>query len=201
MKRKDTAAVILSIAGIGAGIMAGYLRSFSPMSFWSVSDIAGRYGFWILTVSLIAFFSESAKKAGLHGFLYMAFMCAAYYGYLYLVKDLLYVKQFIFWIIFAVIASAYSVLLRIAKGKQRKRDIAVCVIPISLIGIEFMDVLYNFLHYQTNFLQLLIDFIGVIVLSFLFSKGKLKKSRFAILGISFLIIIAVCLTFLILWSV
>lgn len=188
MKKKDVLSLGLwSIIGIGVGILTGYLRAFNPMSFWSFSDIAGRYGFWIFTVSLIAHLSNNKRNAGVHSFLYMIFMCIAYYGYLYLTKGFLYKKQFLLWGIFSVVASGYAVLIRIARDNQRKRDIAICVIPLTLLGIELMNMIYLFIQWHTSFLQVLIDFVGVITLGYLFSKGKQKICDCACCAFSFLL--------------
>lgn len=202
MNKKDVLSLGLwSIIGIGIGILTGYLRAFNSMSFWTFSDIAGRYGFWIFTVSLIAYLSNNKKNAGVHSFLYMIFMCIAYYGYLYLTKGFLYKKQYLLWGLFSIAASGYAILIRIARDNQRKRDIVICVIPLTLLGIELINMLYIFIQWHTNFLQVLIDFVGVITMGYLFSKGKQKKNVCALLGISALIVVIVCIVFLMLWSI
>ena len=191
--------IIWILIGIGVGMLTGYLRAYNPASFWAFSDIAGRYGFWIFTVSLIAYFAENKKAARINSFVYMFCMCLAYYGYLYDVKGFLYVKQFIFWCIFAVIAAGYAMLIRDAKNHQRRRDRVICVIPLSLLAIEFMEMLYFFARSQTNFFQLIVDFAGAVVLGILFLRKRQNKYKFMVLGSTFLITAIVCVIFWILW--
>lgn len=197
MKLKKTIWILI---GLLAGLLTGYVRGFHPMSFWTLSDLAAKYGFWIFTVSLIAYFAKEEKEARLHSFFYMAAMCISYYGYLYFVKNRFYGKQFLFWVLFAIAASVYAGFIKKAADVGGKYEVIICSIPIILLGIEFADLCKLFLSYHTNFLQLVIDLAGVITLFLLFMKKKDGKFRLAFFFTSIGTIAAVCGFFLILWS-
>lgn len=195
---------IYIILGVAIGILTGYLRGFPPygsLAFWMFSDLAGRYGFWIFSVSLIAYIAKNEKEAGITSFAYMLAMCIAYYTYLYMHKGILYKKEFVFWTFFAVFAAGCAVLIRVAKEKERKRDLAVCVVPLALLGIEFLQMVYFLYSYGTNVFQLIIDFIGVVTIGALFQHNRTRKSKAIILGGAGIITAAVCGFYLILWSV
>lgn len=168
--RKNQFFMILS--GMLVGILTGYLRAFSPMSFWCFSDLAARYGFWILTVSMIGYFSGNRRKAMVNSLLYMITMCIFYYGYLYVDKGVLYIRQFVFWVLFSVFAAFYASLINKEKYQQMKYGFLIKCIPILLLVIEFVDTMLLFVGYRTNFMQMLIDFSGVVVLSVLFMRKK-----------------------------
>lgn len=154
------------IVGILIGVLTGFLRSFNSFSLFSFSDIAGKYGFWILTVSLIAFFSKNKRSAFVNSFLYMFSMCVSYYTYLYLSSSFLYLKEFILWGIFSFIASIYAIYLNKNEGKF------ISLIPIFLLSLEFSYVFVLLIKYHTNLFQFLVDFIGIIILLILYMKNK-----------------------------
>ncbi|MBR7020572.1 MAG: hypothetical protein IKI15_05915 [Lachnospiraceae bacterium] len=204
MKKRLCAVVVFYIlVGIAVGILTGYLRGFSPygpMAFWMFSDLAGRYGFWVFSVSVIAYIAKNEKEAGITDFAYMFAMCIAYYTYLYMHKGILYKKEFVFWTFFAALAAGYAVLLRVAKEKERKRDLVVCVIPLALLGIEFLQMVYFLYSYGTNVFLLVVDFVGVVTTGVLFQRNRTGKSKAIILGGAGIITLAVCGFYLILWS-
>lgn len=60
--------------GLIVGIITAYLRGFNSSTFWSLSVIAGRFGFWIFTVSLIAYYSKNKKDAFINNLFYGAYL-------------------------------------------------------------------------------------------------------------------------------
>lgn len=186
------------VMGILIGIITGYLRTFSPMSFWTFSDLAARYGFWIFSVSLISIMANHKKDAFINSFLYMIFMCISYYLFLYFKNDIFYWKQFSMWLIFSIFAAFYGYLLN--KNKYEKGNIFVCSMPIVLLGIELMDLLKIFINWHTNFMQLMIDLVGFIILFMMLIKDKDKNYVKIMVFLTFGMIAIVCVIFLILWS-
>lgn len=189
------------IGGVFIGLLTGYLRGFRSDSFWALSDIAGRYGFWIFTVSLIGAFAPNKKEAFINSFLYMFFMCVSYYMFLYCNKGIFYGKQLILWGIFAVLAAVYAFFLRKMRKKQNQYSVLICSIPIILLGIEGMNMLLLLIKYHTNFFQFVVDGIGTAVLTVLFVKKKEKSFTKKLVLFSFGTILSVCLCFLVLWSI
>lgn len=170
---------IMAIMLLGAfvGIITGYTRSYHPFSFWAFSDLADKYGFWIISVSIIAICSKNAKNAVLNTFLYMIFMCVFYYGYLYIEKDVLYIKQLILWMGFSVGASIYSGIINEVNNKTSKKRFIINAVPLIMLFLELIFVAEMFVLYRTNFMQVIIDIIGIVILAFLFiyKKSKTKK--------------------------
>lgn len=183
------------VIGIVAGLITGYTRRFHPMSFWAFSDLAARYGFWILTVTLISITAENKKDAWLSSFLYMAFMCVSYYLFLYAKNGIFYGKQFILWLAFSVFAAFYSGLL------NKRRNAFLCSVPMILLGIEGLDLVSNFIKWHTNFMQLMIDFLGFVLLFMLFAKNQDKKYVKTMALFTFAVVAIVCTIFLVLWSI
>lgn len=183
------------VIGIVIGLVTGYTRSFNPISFWAFSDLAARYGFWILTVTLIAITAENQKDAWLSSFLYMAFMCVSYYLFLYAKNGIFYGKQFILWLAFSVVAAFYSGLL------SQKRNAFLCSVPMILLGIEGLDLLDVFVKWRSNFMQLMIDLVGFVLLFVLFAKNQDKKYVKTMALFTFAVVAIVCAIFLVLWSI
>jgi hypothetical protein len=177
----------LAVIGIIMGLLTGYLRSFNPRSLWTFSDIAGRYGFWILTVSVIALLLTSARKAAIGSFIYMVFMCISYYTYLYIKKNVIYMKQFVFWICFALLASGMAYLINCTKDKKYKYRQMIKVIPLLSLAIEGLNMVVFVLRYKTNLFQALIDCLGFIILSIMMTKKENNKGKFIPSVVSILI--------------
>lgn len=170
---------IMAIILLGSlvGIITGYTRSYHPFSFWAFSDLADKYGFWIISVSIIAICSKNTKNAVLNTCLYMMFMCVFYYGYLYIEKDVLYIKQLILWMGFSVVASIYSGIINEVNNKASKKRFIINAVPLVVLFLELFFVAKMFVLYRTNFMQLIIDIVGMIILVFLFIYKKSKTRQ------------------------
>jgi hypothetical protein len=177
----------LAVIGIIIGLLTGYLRSYNPRSLWTFSDVAGRYGFWILTVSVIALLSTTARKAAIGSFVYMLFMCIAYYTYLYICKNVAYMKQFVFWICFALLTSGMAYLINRTKDEKYKYRRMVKVIPLLSLAIEGLNMVVCVLRYKTNLFQALVDCFGFIILSIMMARKENNKGKFIPSAVSILI--------------
>jgi len=179
------------ISGLVIGVVTGYFRAWHPMSLWGFSDLAGKYGFWILTVSLIAYTAAKPILALVNSLEYMICMCITYYLYLYFFKNTAYIKLFFLWACFASFVSWIAYLLNRAKLNQRKYDFLIYCLPLILLGIEGFDMLGNLLRYKTDLFQTMIDLAGFVILAVLFSRTRNHKERGLMFGISFAVIIPV----------
>lgn len=191
--KRDNYKYILIIIGSLVGILTGYLRSFNPNSFLSLSDIASKYGFWIVTVSLIPCFAKSVKKARIYTLEYLLSMCIAYYSYLLVVNDIFYFKQLLFWCIFSIITMLFVKYMYLGLRKEIDRSYLILLIPLILLSLEILSLLNNFITYKTHFLQLAFDVFGYVVLLFLFYNNWQERAKTA--GVSIGIAIIICLFF------
>ncbi|MFC7684915.1 hypothetical protein [Ureibacillus sp. GCM10028918] len=65
--------------GLGAGIITRLSDFFPNDDLWSFSSIATLFGFWMLTVTLIIYFSSSNKNAAINVLLYLMAMNFSFY--------------------------------------------------------------------------------------------------------------------------
>ena len=70
--------------GLGAGIITRLSDFFPNDDLWSFSSIATLFGFWMLTVTLIIYFSSSNKNAAINVLLYLLSMNFSFYLLKYL---------------------------------------------------------------------------------------------------------------------
>jgi hypothetical protein len=149
--------------------------------------MAGRYGFWILTVSVIALLLATAREAAIGSFIYMLFMCITYYMYLYIYKNVVYMKQFLFWICFALLTSGMAYLMNRTKDEKYKYRQVIKVIPLLSLAIEGLNMVVFVLRYKTNLFQALVDCFGFIILSIMMARKENNKDKFIPSAVSILI--------------
>ena len=85
-KFKDSCKSYLFVVGLGslAGIITRLSDIFPHDSLWSFSSIATLFGFWMLTVTLVIYFSCSNKNAATNTLLYLFSMNLSFYLLKYL---------------------------------------------------------------------------------------------------------------------
>ncbi|WP_233505431.1 hypothetical protein [Sporosarcina sp. BI001-red] len=63
--------LLYAILGLVAGIITRLTDFFPYDSLWSFSSIATIFGFWIVTVTLVIYFSDSNRNAAINVLLYL----------------------------------------------------------------------------------------------------------------------------------
>lgn len=71
--------LLVVLLGIFAGILTRASDFFPYDTLWSFSSIATLFGFWMLTTTLVIYFSCSSLNAGLNAFLYLFSMSFSFY--------------------------------------------------------------------------------------------------------------------------
>ena len=178
------------ICGILAGILTAYLRSFSPNSFLSISDIAVYLGFWVFTTGLAVLAASSAGEASVLSGLYLIFMCIAYYVYIDLQTGQFYWTHLIFWGAAAVVCVLYARPLWRAVREPDRTSIFFTGIPLVILLTEAGQLGRNFLLYRTHLLQPVFDLAAAATLLFLFCRTKRNRiltALFAVLLTAFLL--------------
>ena len=65
------------------GLIAGFITRLSDLfpydTLWSLSSIATLYGFWMVTTTLVIYFSSSNKNSAINVFLYLVSMNFSFY--------------------------------------------------------------------------------------------------------------------------
>jgi len=86
MRFKDSFKSYLLVIGLGlaAGLLTTLLNLFPSDTLWSFSSIATLFGFWMLTVTLIIYFSSSNINAAINVLLYLFSMNFSFYLLKYL---------------------------------------------------------------------------------------------------------------------
>lgn len=71
---------LVAALGLLAGVLTRLTDFFPADSLWSLSSIATLFGFWMVTVTLVVYYSASNISAGLNAFLFLFFMDISFYG-------------------------------------------------------------------------------------------------------------------------
>ena len=153
------------ILGLAIGFLAKYSDTisgdgslFSGMM-QTVSQLTTAVGIWIFIGCLLAAWSRSAPIAAVKVGLFFGGMFASYYGYQYYVYHFFPFKQFIFWLIMAVIAIFGSIFVwkgRYHYGWAAALGVALPVALFILIGKSFF--------YTFHWLECLNLIFGILLL-------------------------------------
>ncbi len=74
------------ILGIAMGIVTRLTDFFPADTLWSFSSIATHFGFWMVTSTLIIYYSSSNINAGMNVFLYLFAMSFSFYFLQYILE-------------------------------------------------------------------------------------------------------------------
>lgn len=158
------------VVGIVLGLASGYLTCYSPDTFLSLPDVAIFYGFWILLVCITAYTVNNLKDALLLPLMGMAAMHLSYYAFMYFVKRVPGSMHTMFWALFLIFAAGYSGLLfreRTAK-KAMKIGFIITALPLSVLYMEAVYLVKQFVLGGTHFPQMLFDVLSAVVLTAIF---------------------------------
>ncbi|MDP4181942.1 MAG: hypothetical protein Q8942_12725 [Bacillota bacterium] len=196
MRFKDSFKSYLLVIGLGllAGIITTLLNLFPNDTLWSLSSIASVFGFWMITVTLIVYFSSSNKNASINVFLYLASMNFNFYflqGVLGLFLPRFHnVENFINWGLLnkynalALVCAIVSFVLYYW-NKNNKISSVLYALPICGLGSETIGVIFYLVVAHTYLFQVFLDCLGLALLICLFYKKTNNKLIFistAILG-------------------
>ncbi|GKV70515.1 hypothetical protein NCCP2716_30130 [Sporosarcina sp. NCCP-2716] len=184
-KRKITFKSYLQFVGLGltAGIITRLSDFFPNDDIWSFSSIATLFGFWMLTVTLIIYFSISNKDAAINVLLYLLSMNFSYYFLLYVLGFLIprfynngefQWDIFMLYNVFALVCSAISYVLYYW-NKDNKLSSVLYALPVSGLAAETIGV-GIYLYYNHTFLfQFVFDFFSLIIIGLWFYRKSNNK--------------------------
>lgn len=171
---------------VGFGLLAGIITRLSDFfpydTLWSFSSIATLFGFWILTVTLLIYFSCSNKNAAINVFLYLFSMNFSFYFLKYILgfsasrffDEGFHWYLFLRYDIFALVCSAVSYVLYFW-NKGNKLSNVLYALPISGLAAETIGVGLYLYNNHTFLFQLVFDFLSLAILGRCFYKKSSNK--------------------------
>ncbi|MDN4493007.1 hypothetical protein [Ureibacillus aquaedulcis] len=171
---------------VGFGLVAGILTRLTDFlpndDLWSFSSIATLFGFWMLTVTLIIYFSSSNKNAAINVLLYILSMNFSFYYLKYLLgffiprfynEDFQW-HLFILYSVFALVCSAISYVLYFW-NKNNKTSNFLYALPVSGLAAETIGVSIYLYNNHTFLFQLIFDSLSLIILGYWFYQKVNNK--------------------------
>lgn len=169
------------------GLLAGFITRLSDLfpsdTLWSLSSIATLFGFWMVTTTLVIYFSSSNKNAAINVFLYLASMNFSFYfleGVFGLVHAQFSEIHFMNWHLF----NTYTVIALVCAcigfvlynwNKQNKISSVLYALPISGLLAETIGVTVYLYYHHTYLGQFIFDFLSFILLGGWFYKKAASK--------------------------
>ncbi|GAA0181079.1 hypothetical protein SH2C18_36630 [Clostridium sediminicola] len=172
---------------IGIGLFAGIITRLSDLfpydTLWSFSSIASAFGFWMLTTTLVIYFSCSNKNAAINVFLYLSSMNFSFYFLKYIIG--FYFPRFydiggfhwtllIEYDIFALVCAAISYVLYFW-NKDNKISNVLYALPICGLGAETIGIAMFLANTHTYLFQLIFDLLSFMILGYIFYKKVNSK--------------------------
>jgi hypothetical protein len=168
--------------GLVAGIITRLTDFFPNDDLWSFSSIATLFGFWMLTVTLIIYFSSSNKNAAINVLLYLFGMNFSFYFLKYILGFFIprfYIEGFqwnlfILYSVFSLVCSAISYVLYFW-NKENKLSNFLYALPVSGLAAETIGVSIYLYTNHTFLFQLIFDFLSLIILGCWFYQKANNK--------------------------
>lgn len=174
--------ILSTVLGILAGIITRLSDFFPNDNLWSFSSIATLFGFWILTVSLVIYFSSSNINAAINVILYLFSMNFSFYFLLYILgffiprfyNEGFQWNLFMLYNIFALVCGIIAYVLYFW-NKWNKSSSLLYALPVSGLVAETIAVGIYFYKNDTFLFQLIFDFLSLVILGGWFYKKVNNK--------------------------
>lgn len=171
----------VAIIGCVVGFITRLTDIFPNNDIWGFSSIATLFGFWIITATLIIYYSSSNINAGINTFLYLFFMSLVFY-----------VSQPILGLFFPIFENAFKVDLFVLYAcasffagicafvlyfwnKNNVFSNILYSLPVGILASETFGLLIYFANNSEWLFQFLMDLMGVAILGLLFYKKATNK--------------------------
>lgn len=174
--------ILMVSLGLLAGIVTRLTDFFPYDSLWNFSSIATLFGFWMLTVTLVVYFSSSNINAAINIILYLFSMNFSFYFLKYILGFFIskYYGEgfqwnlFILYNVFALVCSAVGYVLHFW-NKKNELSSFLYALPVSGLAAETIGVSLYLYNNHTFLFQLVFDFLGLLVLGYWFYKKANNK--------------------------
>lgn len=158
---KKRVAIILSwlFASIGFGVLTKYVDSVPFLG-----DVFTRLGIWVLIGTLIAAYSKTPIRAGIHNLIFFIGMLIGYYAYSELLFGVFPTSYFLYWGVYAMVSPCLAAIVWFAKNDRRLSF----VLPAFPMGFMLsLSVGMGLFYMYLNHIE---ELIMYIVLGFIFYK-------------------------------
>lgn len=180
---QDTMKSYLFVTGLGlvAGILTRLTDFFPADTLWSWSSIATLFGFWIVTVTFLIYFSSSNKSAALNACCYLLAMSFSFYLLQYLLG--LFLPRFagsfksdlfFFYVCFSLLCGAIAYVLYFWH-KNRAWSAILFALPVGGLAAETIGIGLYLCQHGIFLFQLLFDGISLLVLGGFFYRQVSHK--------------------------
>lgn len=184
VKHKMTLMLIL---GLTAGIITRLSDLCPNDDLWSFSSIATLFGFWMLTVTLIIYYSSSNKNAAINVLVYLFSMNFSFYFMKYLLgffiprfdNEGFQWNLFILYSVLAIVCGAIGYVLYFW-NKGNKLSSFLYALPVSGLAAETLGVSFCLYRNHTFLFQLIFDFLSLLILGYWFFKKANNKLLYVI---------------------
>lgn len=175
--------MLIIILGLIAGLITRLSDLLPDDTLWSLSSIATLFGFWMVTTTLVIYFSSSNKNAAINVFLYLVSMNFSFYffeGVFGLLNPQFKDIQFINWSLLngyncvALVCALISFVLYYW-NKQNKMNGFLYALPISGLLAETIGVSIYLYNNHTYLGQAIFDFLSFIILGYWFYRKANSK--------------------------
>lgn len=175
------------LLNVGFGLVAGIITRLSDFfpndDLWSFSSIATLFGFWMLTVTLVIYFSSSNINAAINVLLYLFAMNFSFYFLKYILgffvpmfdNDGFQWSLFILYNIFAFVCSSISYVLYFW-NKGNNLSNFLYALPVSGLAAETIGVSIYLYDNHTFLFQVIFDSVSLIILGYWFYKKANNKA-------------------------
>ncbi|WP_150285219.1 hypothetical protein [Rummeliibacillus sp. TYF-LIM-RU47] len=182
--------ILFVCIGLATGIITRLTDFFPYNNLWSLSSIATLYGFWMVTVTLVIYFSVSNINAAINVFVYLMGMNVSFYLLIYILgfftprfyEEEFQWNLFILYSIFALVCSAISYVLYYW-NKENRISSFLYALPVSGLVAETLAVGIYLYNHHTFLFQLIFDLISLILIgSWFYQKANNKLMYIATIG-------------------
>lgn len=168
--------------GLAAGMITRLSDFFPNDDLWSLSSIATLFGFWMVTVTLVIYFSSSNINAAINVFVYLTAMNFSFYFLNYVLGFFVPMfdnegfqwSLFIFFTMFALVCSVISYVLYFW-NKENKWSNVLYALPVSGLAAETIGVSIYLYNNHTFLFQLIFNSVSLIILGYWFYRKANNK--------------------------
>uniref|UniRef100_UPI004056145E hypothetical protein n=1 Tax=Agathobacter sp. TaxID=2021311 RepID=UPI004056145E len=189
LKNTPKSYVSIFLVGIAVGCVCRLADFFPADTLWSFSSIQTMLGFWIITNTMIVWFSSSNICAGVSSFLYMFGMTLSFYGLQAILGMFIPLFSGGFRLPLFVLFSVASIPCGIAAfilhywNRDHVMNSVLYALPVGALAAEAVAVSIYLSKYHTFLFQLLMDSVGVLIFGVLFFKKAKSKKLYIIASI------------------
>lgn len=163
-QRNDLIYILFSVV---LGLLMGWI-TVDLMEYRYIGAILCNLGIWVFLSSILAGYSQSAVRGGMHVAIFLVSVIVAYYGHLAIFGNSLVFYHIVAQLLLILVGALLGFVVWHSSAKEWLGAICISV-PISLLLAE------SYWIYKGITVPLLFDVCAALILLILFAPGKYKK--------------------------